>query len=700
MSSLRQERDALVEEQKVNRERARRCVQETNRRCRDLREKQRLWVLQEQRRREEVLQQRRQKIHDATEQFQRAYMPPSHRPTQCERLALERDCPHLDDALSQIRGPRLAANVNSQTSSVPTSKAATALSESPLRPTPTLAQTCAGHQEQSPCVRTWQEIPKRQEEIPKRQEKQLEHSGQDDNVSCCSKSDSLSSQDSLENEEPFKSAVLHYSENPVQDLKCPNDTRPPLSVPTLVAVKPHIHRLPADLNYNLPTQKETCASVNNLNKFSADVSVWKHMNTGSPKCHMSQESSGSKASSPAACRVQFTKGILKTVPGETPADSPQTHANATKPVQFLVCDSIEVAKARSKAAEYKNASKKLRWLDEEAGEPEGPRLRDGHSQTWADVGIQVGTDTVAPHIPRGDYLARVGAGLISSGFAAQSPVPVARIRGELQTTMKQGGPTRGPHGSDQVVRVSHQLAPPPPEEVTHKDTQRLMTGDGAVINARLLPSFSRPTPDSSWKGSPAFGHPQTPAGGRGRGATSGEKVLDRTPTDEEIYQLCQDVRNAFISTAGPQLDTSLGTPAQHKAGAPRCQASTGGRATNKSGADQNRWPSGSTNKKPPEFFKITCLQATNPVGLSPKGYSADHPNKGAKTASQRRLTDMYAYGPPEERGGKAHRTTSQQYQQQYLRRHPAPTSISVEEQRIFQSLDRLNCQLYRKGGFH
>lgn len=72
----------------------------------------------------------------------------------------------------------LSVYVLSQTSSAPTSKAATALSESPLRPTPTLAQTCAAHREQSPCVRWWQDIPKRQEEIPKRQEKQLEHSGQ------------------------------------------------------------------------------------------------------------------------------------------------------------------------------------------------------------------------------------------------------------------------------------------------------------------------------------------------------------------------------------------------------------------------------------------------------------------------------------------------------------------------------------------
>ncbi|XP_061538214.1 uncharacterized protein cep126 [Phycodurus eques] len=693
MSSLQQERDALLDEQKVNRERARRCVQETNRRCRDLREKQRLWVLQEQRRREEVLQQRRQKFQDVTEHFQRAYLPPSQRPTQSERLTAGRDYPNLEDALSQIRGPALPSNLNSQTVSAPSSRPAVALSESPLRHTPVAVQASVGRREQSPCARRWQELPKRQE-------RHQEHSGQDDNVSCCSKSDSLSSQDSLENEEAAKSGVLQYSEKPLQDLKCPNDPHPVSSVPgpTLVAVKPHFHRLPVDLNYNLPTQKETCASMNNLNKFSADINVWKHMNTASPKCRQSQESSGSKTSSPAACRVQFMKGILKTLPGETPAESPQVHANAVKPVQFLVCDSIEVARARSKAAEYKNASKKLRWLDEEAGVTNGVRPTDAQSQAWADVGVQVSTGVAGPLVPRGDHSARVGASPVSSGFVTQSPIPVARIRGELQTASKHGSPTKGPYGGDQA-RVSHQLAPLPPEEVPHKDTQRLMTGDGGVINARLPSSFSRPTPESSWKASPAFGHAATPGGsGRGRGASYGEKVLDRTPTDSEIYQLCQDVRSAFISTAGQQQDTSL--VVSEKAGTPCCQALTSGRAGNKSGADQNRRPSGSTNKKPPECFKITCLHATNPVGPSPKGYFTEQPNKGVKTASQRRLTDTHSYGPLEERVGKPQRTTSQPHQQQYQRRPPAATSISMEEQRIFQSLDRLNCQLHRKGGLH
>ncbi|XP_061638721.1 centrosomal protein of 126 kDa isoform X2 [Phyllopteryx taeniolatus] len=684
MSSLQQERDALLDEQKVNRERARRCVRETNRRCRDLREKQRLWVLQEQRRREEVLQRRRQKFQDVTEHFQRAYLPPSQRPTQCERLTAGRDDPDLEDALGQIRGPVLPSNLDSQTISAPSSRPAGALSESPLRRTPVAVQASVGRREQSPCAGRWQELPKRQE-------RHREHSGQDDNVSRCSKSDSLSSQDSLENEEAAKSAVLQYSEKPLQDLKCPNDPHPVSSAPgpTLVAVKPHFHRLPVDLNYNLPTQKETRASMNNLNKFSADIDVWKHMNTASPKCRQSQESSGSKTSSPAACRVQFMKGILKTLPGETPAESPQVHANAVKPVQFLVCDSIEVARARSrsKAAEYKNASKKLRWLDEEAGVTSGVRPTDAQSQAWADVGVQVSAGVA-------DHSAGVGASPVSSGFVAQSPVPVAGIRGESRTASKHGSPTKGPYGGDQA-RVSHQLAPPPPEEVPHKDTQRLMTGD-----ARLPSSFSRPAPESSWKASPAFGHPATPGGGgRGRGASYGGKVLDRTPTDSDIYQLCQDVRSAFISAAGQRQDPSL--VVSEKAGTPCCQALTSGRAGNKSGADQNRRPSGSTDKKPPEFFKMTCLHATNPVGPSPKGHFTEQPNKGpVKTASQRRLTDTYSCGPPEERVGKPQRTTSRPHRQQYRRRPPAATSISVEEQRIFQSLDRLNCQLHRKSGLH
>ncbi|XP_057685082.1 uncharacterized protein LOC130911252 [Corythoichthys intestinalis] len=669
MSSLQQEREALVKEQKVNRERVRKCVQETNRRRRDLREKQRLWVIQEQRRREEVLQQRHKKIQDVTEHFQRAYVHPSQRPALPERLTLVRDNPNLEDALSQIRGPKIASTINSTTSGNLPSKLPVTLSESPARHTPVGLQSFMGRRENSPVVKRWQELTKSQEKPP-------DHSGQDDNVS-----DSLSSQDSLENEEPTKTAVLHYSEKPLQDLKCPNDVGPLPSapMPTFVAVKPHLHRLPADLNYNLPTQKETCATMNNLNKLSADISTCKHVNTESPKIPHHLESGESKSSSPAPCKVQFMKGILKTLPGETPLESPQFLNNAVKPVQFLVCDSIELAKARTKSADFKNASKKLRWFDEEAGEG-----RDIRSQSLADISAPVSQDL------RGDYLARVGAGLVSMGVVSQSPIPVARVRGEVQ---KQGSHVRSSYVGDQA-RVGHQLAPPLTDDAPHKDTSRLITGDSGVTHARSIPSLGRPTPESSWKGSPAFSNPPTPGdGGRARGCSQLEKVLNRTPTDDEIYQLCRDVSNAFIGIGGQRVDASI-----VKAGTPRSQSLVSGRSGNKTGADQNRRPSCPINKKKPEVLKIASVKPGNPVGTSPKGFCTNNPNKAVKSAGQRRLPDTYAHSPLDDRLVKPHRSSSQPHQ--YQRRPPAPTSISIEEQKIFQSLDRLNCQLHRKGGLH
>ncbi|XP_077467743.1 uncharacterized protein cep126 [Stigmatopora argus] len=579
MSSLQQEREALVKEQKVNRERARKCVQETNRRRRDLREKQKLWVLQEQRRREEVLQQRRKKIQDVTEHFQRAFVHPSQRPAHCERLTLVKDNPNLEDALNQIRGPKITSTNNSSTGRNPASNLTVLLSESPANHPPVGLQALLGRRENSPVVKRWQELTKRQG-------KPQDESGQEDNVSCCSKSDSLSSQDSLENEEPAQNTALHYLEKPLQDLKCANNPGLVSSapIPTFVAVKPYIHKLPADLNYNLPTQKDICASLNNLNKLSADVAAGKRVNTASPKIPRLQESGESNSPSPAPGKVQFMKGILKSLPGETPAESLHFPNNAVKPMQFLVRDSIELAKARTKSADFKSASKKLRWLDEESGEA-------GDIRSWSstDISSRVSQDL------RGDYPARVGPCLVSASALSQSPIPVARVRGELQ---KPGPPARSSHIGDRA-RVSHQLVPPPPEDVPHKDTQRLMTGDGGLVHARSMPSLVRPTTRSSWKGSPAFSQSMIPGdGGRPKGCTQLEKVLDRTPTDDEIYQLCRDVSNAFIGIGGQRVDASL-----VKAGTPRSQPPTSGRTGNKSGTDQNRRPL-STNKRNPDILKV------------------------------------------------------------------------------------------------
>uniref|UniRef100_A0A673AT04 Centrosomal protein 126 n=1 Tax=Sphaeramia orbicularis TaxID=375764 RepID=A0A673AT04_9TELE len=83
---LGNERQLLVEEQKLCRARARKFSLETNRRRRALEERRKQWDVQEQRLRENVLQQRRQRVQDATERFQRAHLPPSQRRRQCQHF--------------------------------------------------------------------------------------------------------------------------------------------------------------------------------------------------------------------------------------------------------------------------------------------------------------------------------------------------------------------------------------------------------------------------------------------------------------------------------------------------------------------------------------------------------------------------------------------------------------------------------------
>uniref|UniRef100_A0A665TQJ8 Centrosomal protein 126 n=1 Tax=Echeneis naucrates TaxID=173247 RepID=A0A665TQJ8_ECHNA len=92
---LEDERKLLVEEQKFCRARARKFSLETKRRRKALEERQKQWDVQEQRLRENILQQRRQQVQDATERFQRAHLPPSQRRRQCYSFSFQDS--HLSD---------------------------------------------------------------------------------------------------------------------------------------------------------------------------------------------------------------------------------------------------------------------------------------------------------------------------------------------------------------------------------------------------------------------------------------------------------------------------------------------------------------------------------------------------------------------------------------------------------------------------
>ncbi|XP_028818938.1 centrosomal protein of 126 kDa isoform X2 [Denticeps clupeoides] len=98
---LEDERQLLAEEQKSSRARARKFSMETNRRRRALEERRKLCDVQEQRRRENILLQRKQQVQEATERFQRAHLSPSQR----KRPAFRARPPTIDEALSHLQGP-------------------------------------------------------------------------------------------------------------------------------------------------------------------------------------------------------------------------------------------------------------------------------------------------------------------------------------------------------------------------------------------------------------------------------------------------------------------------------------------------------------------------------------------------------------------------------------------------------------------
>ncbi|XP_041652780.1 centrosomal protein of 126 kDa [Cheilinus undulatus] len=198
---LENERQLLVEEQKLCRARARKFSVETNRRRKALEERQKQWDRQEQRLRENVLQQRRQRVQDATERFQRAHLPPSQR----RRQSVRRNVPNIEDALNQIQGTLSSYNQPSSLLSS-TSNICRSCTPSPKPPTVSKYTPCQALS----AVEAYKKLVQEQsmtclnngQQTEKIQEKHQAPSLQDSHLSDCCYSESLSSKDSLENEDP------------------------------------------------------------------------------------------------------------------------------------------------------------------------------------------------------------------------------------------------------------------------------------------------------------------------------------------------------------------------------------------------------------------------------------------------------------------------------------------------------------------
>ncbi|XP_070987148.1 centrosomal protein of 126 kDa [Oncorhynchus clarkii lewisi] len=128
------DRHVLVEEQKSCRARARCFSLETNRRRKVLEERRKLWDVQEQRLRESILQQRKQRVQDATERFQRAHLPPSQR----RRQSFRKSTLNIEEALNHIQG---TLTLSSYTRQSPTpDRSCTSSPKPPPTPSPSLHQ--------------------------------------------------------------------------------------------------------------------------------------------------------------------------------------------------------------------------------------------------------------------------------------------------------------------------------------------------------------------------------------------------------------------------------------------------------------------------------------------------------------------------------------------------------------------------------
>uniref|UniRef100_A0A8C5QCZ1 Centrosomal protein 126 n=1 Tax=Leptobrachium leishanense TaxID=445787 RepID=A0A8C5QCZ1_9ANUR len=99
-----EERRALLEDQKKYRMRAQKLSIETNRRRKALEDRRKEEEEKEQKFREQVLQQRKLKLQEATEKFQRGHLPPSQRTRRTAYVVSRKPAPKLDDALDQIQG--------------------------------------------------------------------------------------------------------------------------------------------------------------------------------------------------------------------------------------------------------------------------------------------------------------------------------------------------------------------------------------------------------------------------------------------------------------------------------------------------------------------------------------------------------------------------------------------------------------------
>uniref|UniRef100_H0X1E8 Centrosomal protein 126 n=1 Tax=Otolemur garnettii TaxID=30611 RepID=H0X1E8_OTOGA len=114
--NLEEERQILLQQQKLCRHRARKYFMESNRRKKAFEEKRKEQEEKEYQIREQILQQRKQKFEEVTEKFQRAHIPLSQR----RKSVFQKSVPPLEEALKQIQESNLKSEGNLPSSHRPT----------------------------------------------------------------------------------------------------------------------------------------------------------------------------------------------------------------------------------------------------------------------------------------------------------------------------------------------------------------------------------------------------------------------------------------------------------------------------------------------------------------------------------------------------------------------------------------------------
>ncbi|XP_069572413.1 centrosomal protein of 126 kDa [Brachyistius frenatus] len=336
-------------------------------------------------------------------------------------------------------------------------------------------------------------------------------------------------------------------------------------------------------------------------------------------------------------------------------------------------------------------------------------------EAWADVGVQVSlpqeradevkvprssTRTGGPKVPRRERSARVGAGPVSSRarkgivIRPQSATEVSQIAKTQGKIMVPRPPPRTEPAEEKtacITRTPYGRNPPSvnskpalaAEQTLHKtnsdgffspNTHHVITTDSTVMYTPLPPSYTCPFPEGNPSSS---GHQETHNHCRRKGMVYNEKglCLDCTPTDEEISQLWHGVRSALTTK---EAKTIL-----------RRQALESGQVLRKPCAEQSRQPPGSGNKR--------LLQTTGLVRPFSSSNAAALQNEGFQSASQLHLGEVHAEGLLEERDIVAAMETAQTQRPGTVQQHRQQqglTTISLEEKKILQSLDRLNHQLH------